>query len=326
MRKLLVLVVGLTGALLAGSFATEALAQAYPSKPVKLIVTYPPGGSSDLMARVFGQKLGEIWGQTVIIESKPGAAGSIGMEYAARQPNDGYSFVVGNIGPAAVNPLLSRVPYNVERDFVAISLIATGPNILIVHPGVPAKSLRELTDYAKSTSDRLNYGTSGPGSISHLAGAMYANITAVKATEVPYKGGILGVQDLVAGHIQYIFSDSLPAMQFIKAGRARALCVTGPERSAIMPDLPPCAEAVPGLVAVNWWGVYMPAGVPKPITDKFHADLVKAMRDEEVKRKFADLGVEAVSSTPEQLVSFMRSETAKYANLIKEAGIKVEGQ
>jgi tripartite-type tricarboxylate transporter receptor subunit TctC len=322
MKRLLVLVFGLTGALLAGA----ALAQAWPSKPVKLIVTYPPGGSSDLLARVFGAKLSEVWAQPVVVESKPGAAGSIGMDYAAKQANDGYSFVVGNIGPAAVNPLLSKVPYNVERDFVAISLIATGPNVLIVHPGVPAKSLRELTDYAKSSSGKLNYGTSGPGSISHLAGAMYTNLTGIKATEVPYKGGILGVQDLVAGHIQYIFSDSLPAMQFIKAGRARALCLTGAERSPIMPDLPPCAEAVPGLVAVNWWGVYMPAGVQKSITDKFHTDLVKVMQDDDVKRKFADLGVEAVYSTPEQFIAFMKSETAKYAKLIKDAGIKVEGQ
>ena len=322
MRRMLVIALGFAAALLAGA----ALAQTYPAKPVKLIVTYPPGGSSDLMARVFGQKLGEVWAQTVIIESKPGAAGSIGMDFAAKQPADGYSFVVGNIGPAAVNPLLSKVPYNVERDFVAISLIATGPNILIVNPGVPVKSLRELTQYAKSSSGKLNYGTSGPGSISHLAGAMYSNITGIKATEVPYKGGILGVQDLVAGHIQYIFSDSLPAMQFIKAGRARALCVTGAERSSIMPELPPCAESVPGLVAVNWWGVFMPAGTPKAITDKFHADLVKTMQDSEVKRKFADLGVEAISSTPEYFVAFMKAETAKYAKLIKEAGIKVEGQ
>jgi len=320
MRKLLAVAFSACATLVAG----VALAQPYPVKPVKLIVTYPPGGSSDLLARVFGQKLSEVWGQPVIVESKPGAAGSIGMDYAAKQANDGYSFVVGNIGPAAVNPLLSKVPYDVERDFVAISLIATGPNILIVNPGVPAKSLRELTDLARSSSGKLNYGTSGPGSISHLAGAMYMNITGVKATEVPYKGGILGVQDLVAGHIQYIFSDSLPAMQFIKAGRARALCVTGPERSPITPELPPCAEAVPGLVAVNWWGVFMPTGTPKAITEKFHADLVKAMQDAEVKRKFADLGVEAVYSTPEQFVAFMKSETAKYTKLIKEAGIKVE--
>jgi len=310
--------------LIAASVQGSALAQPYPSKPVKLIVTYPPGGSSDLMARVFGQKLSELWGQPVIVESKPGAAGSIGMDFARQQPADGYTFVVGNIGPAAVNPLLTKVPYDVERDFVAISLISTGPNILIVNPNVPAKSLGELTEVLKSSAGKMNYGTSGPGSLSHLAGEMYKNITGVKATEVPYKGGILGVQDLVAGHIQYLFSDSLPAMQFIKSGRARALCVTGPERSPITPDLPPCAEAVPGLVALNWWGVFMPAGTPKAITDKFHADLVKAMQDPDVKKKFADLGVDAVSSTPEQFVAFMRAEVAKYAKLIKEAGIKVQ--
>ena len=320
MRKTLYpAVVAMLAALLCGA----TFAQSYPTKPVKLIVTYPPGGSSDLMARVFGHKLGEVWGQTVIVESKPGAAGSIGMEFAARQAPDGYSFVVGNIGPAAVNPLLSKVPYDVQRDFIAISLISTGPNILIVNPGVPVKSLRELTDLAKASSGKLNYGTSGPGSISHLAGAMYLNLTGIKAVEVPYKGGILGVQDLVAGHIQYLFSDSLPAMQFIKAGRARALCVTGAERSPIMPDLPPCAESVPGLVAVNWWGVFMPAGTPKAITDKFHADMVKVMQDADVKKKFADLGVEAVYSTPEQFDAFIKSEMVKYARLIKEAGIKV---
>ena len=318
MRRLFAIAVGLTG----GLFAAGAIAQSYPTKPVKLIVTYPPGGSSDLMARVFGHKLGEIWGQTVIIESKPGAAGSIGMDFAAKQAPDGYSFVVGNLGPAAVNPLLSNVPYNVERDFVAISLISTGPNILIVNPSVPAKSLRELTEHAKASAGKLNYGTSGPGSVSHLTGAMYLNITGIKATEVPYKGGGLAMPDVVAGHIHYIFSDSLPAMAFIKSGRVRALCVTGPERSPILPEVPPCAESVPGLVAVNWWGVFMPAGTPKAITTKFHADLVKVMQDGHVKAKFAKLGVEAIHNTPEQFVAFMKSESAKYAKLIKEAGIK----
>jgi tripartite-type tricarboxylate transporter receptor subunit TctC len=230
--------------------------------------------------------------------------------------------VVGNLGPAAVNPLLSKVPYNVERDFVAISLISTGPNILVVNPSLPVKSLRELTEYAKANAGKLNYGTSGPGSVSHLTGAMYLNITGIKATEVPYKGGGLAMPDIVAGHIQYIFSDSLPAMGFIKSGRARALCVTGPERSAVLPEVPPCAESVPGLVAVNWWGVFMPAGTPKAITAKFHTDLVKVMQDAHVKAEFAKLGVEAVHSTPEQFVAFMKAESAKYAKLIKEAGIK----
>jgi tripartite-type tricarboxylate transporter receptor subunit TctC len=301
-----------------------ALPQAYPAKPVKLIVTYPPGGSSDLMARVFGQKLSEIWGKPVIVESKPGAAGSIGMEYAARQPNDGYSFVIGNIGPAAVNPIMTKVPYDVDRDFVAISLIATGPNVLIVNPGVPAKSFRELIDLAKSKSGKLNYGSSGPGSVSQLAGEMLKVLAGVQAVEVPYKGGILAVQDLVAGHLQFMFADSLPSMQFIKAERARPLCVTSPERSSLVPDLPPCAETLPGLVAISWWGVFMPAGVPKAIVDQFHGDLVKALQDPDVKRKFAELGVDAVHDTPEHFVAFIKSETAKYAKLIKDVGIKAE--
>ncbi len=320
MRRFLipaVAVVGLIAALMHGA----ALAQSYPNKLVKLVVTYPAGGSSDLMARLLAHKLAELWNQAVIVENKPGAAGSIGMDYAAKLPPDGYSFVIGNIGPAAVNLLLTKVPYNVERDFVAISLISTGPNVLIVNPKVSAKSLRELTDLAKSGGDKLNYGTSGPGSVSQLAGEMYRNLTGVNATEIPYKGGILGVQDLIAGHIQYIFSDSLPAMQFIKSGRARALCVTSAERSQVLPEIPPCAEAVPGLVALNWWGVFMPKGTPKAITDKFHADIVKVLQDPEIKSKFAGLGVDAVSSTPEQFAGFIRTETTKYAKLIKETGI-----
>jgi tripartite-type tricarboxylate transporter receptor subunit TctC len=310
--------------LIAAVFGGGAFAQSYPGKPVKLVVTYPPGGSSDLMARVFGQKLSEIWGKPVIIESKPGAAGSIGMEYAARQANDGYSFVIGNIGPAAVNPIMTKVPYDVGRDFVAVSLIATGPNVLIVNPNVPAKSFRELIDLAKSNSGKLSYGSSGPGSVSQLAGEMLKILAGVKVVEIPYKGGILAVQDVVAGHLQFIFADSLPSMQFIKAAKVRPLCVTSPARSPLVPDLPPCAETLPGLVAISWWGVFMPTGVPKPILDKFHADLVKALQDQEVMKKFADLGVDAVYDTPEEFVAFIQSETAKYAKLIKDVGIKAE--
>jgi tripartite-type tricarboxylate transporter receptor subunit TctC len=320
MQQVFVLALGLIAAVFGGG----AFAQSYPGKPVKLVVTYPPGGSSDLMARVFGQKLSEIWGKPVIIESKPGAAGSIGMEYAARQANDGYSFVIGNIGPAAVNPIMTKVPYDVGRDFVAISLIATGPNVLIVNPNVPAKSFRELIDLAKSNSGKLSYGSSGPGSVSQLAGEMLKILAGVKVVEIPYKGGILAVEDVVAGHLQFIFADSLPSMQFIKAAKVRPLCVTSPARSPLVPDLPPCAETLPGLVAISWWGVFMPTGVPKPILDKFHADLVKALQDQEVMKKFADLGVDAVYDTPEEFVAFIQSETAKYAKLIKDVGIKAE--
>jgi tripartite-type tricarboxylate transporter receptor subunit TctC len=317
----LVFVFGLLAALL----SSAVLAETYPSKPVRLIVTYPPAGSSDLMGRILGQKLAELWGQPVIVENKPGAAGSIGMDYAARQPPDGYSFVIGNLGPVAVNPLLSKVPFDVERDFVPVSLIATGPNVLVVNPKTPVKTLGELIAYARANPGKLNFGSGGPGSVAHLSGEMLKTLAHVDIVHVPYKGGILSVNDLIAGHVQMVFSDALPVMQHIRAGTLRALAITSPERSPLVPDVPTCVESgVPGLVAVNWWGVLLPAGTPKTIADKFYSDLVKVMHDPDVKEKFAQLGVEAVSSTPEQFAAYMRTETAKYAKLIKEADIHAE--
>jgi tripartite-type tricarboxylate transporter receptor subunit TctC len=301
----------------------SALAQSWPAKPVKLIVTYPPGGSSDLMSRVYGAKLADLWGQQVVIESKPGAAGSIGMDFAAKQPNDGYSFVVGNLGPVAVNPLLSKVPYSIEKDFIAVSMISTGPNVLVVRTDSEFKSLADIVAYARKNPGKLNYGTSGPGSVSHLSSEMLKNNQKVSAVEVAYKGGVLAVQDLLGGQIHYIFSDSLPAMAHIRAGKLRALCVTGASRYALLPEPPLCQEAAPGLVAVNWWGVLLPAGSPKAVVDKLNADTVRALADADVKKRFADLGVEAVSSTPEQFAAFIKEEMAKYTRLIREANIKV---
>ena len=305
--------------------ADVAIAETYPSKPVKLVVTYPPAGSSDLMARILGQKLSELWGQPVIVENKPGAAGSIGMEYASHQAPDGHSFVIANLGPAIINPLLSKVPYDIERDFVPVSLIATGPNILVVNPSSPAKTLGELVAYARANPGKLNFGSGGPGSIAHMSGEMLKSLAHVDIVHVPYKGGILSVNDLLAGHVDLVFSDALPVMQHIRAGKLRALASTGPERSPLAPDIPTCVESgVPGLVAVNWWGVLLPAGTPKAIADKFHDDLVKVMQQPELKEKFASLGVDAVSGTPAELAAYMKSEQAKYAKLIKEAGIKAE--
>jgi tripartite-type tricarboxylate transporter receptor subunit TctC len=312
-------------ALVAASLGSAVLAQTYPAKPVRLIVTYPPAGSSDLMARILGQKLSELWGQPVIVENKPGAAGSIGMEYAAHQPPDGYSFVIGNLGPVVVNPLLSKVPFDVERDFMPVSMIATGPNVLVVNPNTPVKTLGELVAYARANPGKLNFGSGGPGSVAHLSGEMLKSLAHIDIVHVPYKGGILSVNDLLAGHVQMVFSDALPVMQHIRAGKLRALAITSPERTPLVPDVPTCVESgVPGLVAVNWWGVLLPAGTPKAIADKFYSDLVKVMRDPDVKEKFTQLGVEAVSSTPEQLAAYMRAETAKYAKLIKEANIHAE--
>jgi tripartite-type tricarboxylate transporter receptor subunit TctC len=314
------------GVMLAAMLAPSAAqAQAYPSKPVRLVVTYPPAGSSDLMARILAEKLSELWGQPVVVENRAGAAGSIGMEYARQQAPDGHSFVIANLGPAVINPILSKVPYDLERDFEPVSLIATGPNILVVNPSSPAKTLGELIAYAKANPGKLNFGSGGPGSIAHMSGEMLKSLAHVNIVHVPYKGGILSVNDLLGGHVDMVFSDALPVMQHIRAGKLRALATTGPERSPLAPDIPTCVESgVPGLVAVNWWGVLLPAGTPKAIADKFHDDLVKVMQQPEIREKFGSLGVDAVSGTPSELATYMKAEKAKYAKLIKEANITAE--
>ena len=320
-RSLVALAAALSAAVLAGN----ALAQAYPAKPVKLIVTYPPGGSSDLMGRVLAQKLSEHWGQQVIVESKPGAAGSIGMEFAARQPADGYTFVIGNFGPVAINPVLSKLPYDIQRDFVPVSMICTGPNILVVNPATPANNVKELVALAKTNPGKLNFGTSGPGSMSHLVGEMFKRVADINIIQVPYKGGVLAVQDLIGGQVQLIFSDALPVMQHIRAGKLRPLAITSKERSPLSPEIPTLAEqGYPELVAVNWWGVLVPTGTPRPIVEKLNADLVKVLADADLKEKYAQLGVEPVSSTPEFFGQFIQTEGARYAKVIKDANIKVD--
>ncbi len=312
-------------AMLAIALPQFASAQAFPSRPVRLITTYPPGGSSDLMARILAQKLTEHWGQSVVVENRAGAAGSIGMEFAARQPNDGYSFVIGNLGPASVNPLISKVPYDMGKDFIAVALVATGANILVVNINSPYKTLQELVAAARAKPNALNFGTSGPGSLSQLSGEMLKRLAGIQMTQIPYKGGILAVNDLLAGQIDMIVSDALPVAQHIRAGKMRPLAVTSAKRSALVPDVPTFGEAgVAGLVAVNWWGVFLPAGTPKPIVDKLHADLVKVMANDDLRERFNGLGVEAQASTPEEFRTFLAAENAKYKQLIAETGIRAE--
>jgi tripartite-type tricarboxylate transporter receptor subunit TctC len=305
------------------SFA--AMAQTFPNKPVRLVVTYPPGGSSDLMARIMGQKLSVLWGQPVVIESKPGAAGSIGMEFTARQPADGYTFVVGNLGPAAVNPLISKVPYSMEKDFIPVSLTATGPNILVVPASSPYKTLAELLAAAREKPGTLNFGTSGPGSMAHLGGEMIMRQAKVNMIGVPYKGGGLAVNDLLAGHLHMMVSDALPVSQHIKAGKLRPLAITSGKRSPMSPEIPTFAEAgLNGLVAENWWGVFLPTGTPKAVVDAYNAALVKVMADPDLKERFAGLGVEAHASTQEEFKAFLAAENSKYAKLVADNNIKGE--
>ena len=313
----------LLAALAAGPLALQA--QGFPAKPVRFIVTYPPGGSSDLMARIMGQKLGVLWNQAVLIESKPGAAGAIGMDFTAHQPADGYTFVVGNLGPALVNPLITKVPYDMERDFVPVSLIATGPNILVVPVASPYKTLQDLLAAARAKPGTVSFGTSGPGSMAHLGGELMMRQARISINHIPYKGGGQAVNDLVAGQIDMMVSDALPVAQFLKTGRLRPLAITSARRSPLFPDIPTFAEAgLPGLAAENWWGVYLPAGTPKPIVEIYRAALVKVMADPELKERFAGLGVEPMASTQEEFRAFIAAEHARYTKLVADNNIKGE--
>lgn len=302
-----------------------AQAQDFPSKPVRLIVTYPAGGSSDLMGRIMAEKLGAYWKQPVIVETKPGAAGSIGMEYAARQAADGYTFVIGNLGPALVNPVIQKLPYSMGKDFVPVSLVATGANILVVPATSPLKSLADLLAAARARPGALSFGTSGPGSMSHLSGELLMRQAGIKLLAVPYKGGGLAVNDVLAGHLDMIISDALPVAQFIKSNSLRPLAITSAKRSPLFPGIPTFAEGgVQGLVADNWWGIYLPAGTPQAIVDRYHAALSTVMADPQLKEKFGALGVEATATSQAEFKTFLAGELAKYSKLVADNGIKAE--
>jgi tripartite-type tricarboxylate transporter receptor subunit TctC len=310
----------------AGLACGAALAQqAYPSKTVRFIVTYPPGGSSDVMARVIGKQLTEYWGQPVMIETRPGADGAIGMEYAAKQPADGYTFLLGNFGPVVAKPLLANVPYDWKRDFAPVSRITMAANILVVPNTLPVKNVKQLVTLAKARPGELTYGTSGPGSMSHFSGEMFKRLAGVNMITVNYKGNAQAISEIMGGQITTMFSDALPAVQGLKTGKIRALAVTSEQRWPHTPELPTLAEeGIKGFAAVNWWGILFPAGVPRPIIDKVSADLGKALATPSVKSALAVLGVETISSTPEQFGAFMAAETERWGKLIREASLETQ--
>ena len=303
-----------------------ASAQAWPTKPVRVVVTFSPGGSSDIVARLIAGPLGDQLGQTIVVDNKPGGGATIGAAEVARAAPDGYTWMLSNSAPISISPfMLAQPTYDPVKSFNHVFYIGSVANVFVVHPSVPAKNVNELIAWIKAQPNPVNYGSGGIGSIGHIVGETFKNQFGLRMEHVGYKGSSPMHNDLLGGQIKLAI-DTLPQnVPYMKDNRLRALAVTSPERSPLVPDLPTCVEAgVPGLVAVNWWGVLMPAGTPKPVIDKFHGDLVKTMADPEVKRKFGDLGVDAISSSPEQFASFIKTETAKYDKLIKEAGIKVQ--
>jgi tripartite-type tricarboxylate transporter receptor subunit TctC len=303
-----------------------AAAEGFPDKPVRMVAPYPPGGTSDIIARILGQKLFDAWGQQIVVDNRAGANGSIGCELAAKSPADGYTLLIGNMTPIAANPsLYKKLGYDSVRDFAGVSLVAAGPNVLVVNPALPVKSVQELIAYAKAYPGKLNFGSGGAGSPAHLAGEMFKSLTGVAITHVPYKGTVLSVNDLIAGQVQLVFSDAPPAVPHVKSGKLRALAVTGGKRTPLLPELPTVAEAgVPGFELDNWWGILVPAKTPKNVINRINAEIVKSMQMTDVRERFANLGVEAVRSTPAEFDAYIKSEYAKLARIIQASGARVD--
>ena len=303
---------------------SHARAQAYPAKPIRMIAPFPPGGTSDVIGRVIGAKLQEVLGQTVLVDNRPGAGGSLGTEIAARTPADGYTILVGNASPISINPLLVKYQYDTLRDFAPIALVARSPQLLVVHPSFPVKDIKQLIPFIKANSGKVNYGSSGIGTLAHLAAEQFKNSTKTDIVHITYKGSILVVQDMVAGNIPLAWSDMAPALPQVKSGRLRALAVTSPKESPLVPGVPPMSAVLPGFDMVNWWGLFVPTGTPQPIVGRLNAELVKIMKSPDVIERFATLGVESLSSTPEELTALVKSEIESFGKLIKAANIKAE--
>lgn len=322
-----VFIVALAAAAIFAPAATgEARAQSYPSRPIRFIAPFPPGGSSDVLCRLLGAKLAEGLGQPVAVENRPGAAANIGHEYAAKQPPDGYTILITSSSTLVNNRYLyKKLAFDAASDFAPISMVASAGQVLVVHPSVPVTSVRELIALAKAQPGKLNYGSGGKGIQSHISGEMFKSATGVDIVHVPYKGTVQAVSDLVAGQVQMVFSDMVPAMPHIRAGRLRALAVTTRERAAVLPDVPTMIEAgVPDYESGVWWAVLSPKGTPEAIVGRLNAELGRIVKLPEVQEKYANLGVSTEHSAPAYVLERMKLEAPRIAAALKAAGIEPE--
>ena len=300
-------------------------APGYPSKPIRLIVPFAPGGGTDITARGIALKLGEAWGQTVVADNRAGANGTIGVDLAAKAAPDGYTLTMISSSHSVNVSLYKKLPYDLLKDLSPITQATTQPYALVVHPSVPAKSVKELIALAKAKPATINYGSSGTGGLSHLSGALFASLAAINITHIPYKGGSPAMTDVIAGQIQMLFSTILQSHAHIKAGRLRMLAVTTAKRSAAAPEIPTMPEAgVAGYEVAGWYGVLAPAGTPWPIITKLNQEIVKILHTQEVKDRLSADGSEAVGSTPDEFGAHIKSEIAKWSKVVREAGIRAE--
>jgi tripartite-type tricarboxylate transporter receptor subunit TctC len=308
------------------ALAPQAQAQAWPSKPVKMVVGFPPGGGTDILARIVAQKLSEAWGQPVIVENRPGASATIGADVVAKAAPDGYTLSMGQLTPNAIAPaIFPKLPYDAAKDFAPIILVGTSPNILVINPALPVKNVAELAALAKSKPGKLTYASSGPGSLQQIAAELFKSMAGVDIVHVPYKGSGQAVIDLVAGQVDMNF-DSIPAViQQVKSGKLRAIAVTAAKRASAFPEIPAIAESgYAGYDLTTWWGLFAPAGTPAKIVNKVHADVLAALRNADLKAHFANLSVDPGGGTTAEFADYVRQEIAKYDMLTKRLGIKLD--
>jgi tripartite-type tricarboxylate transporter receptor subunit TctC len=299
---------------------------AYPSRPVKFVAPFPPGGSSDVLCRLLGQKLGEALGAAVVVENRPGASAAIGHEYVAKQPADGYTLLLSSSSALVTNPLLKKhLGYNPLADFAPVSMVASAGQVLVVHPSVPAASVAELAALARARPGKLNYGSGGIGIASHLAAETFKAAAGVDIVHVPYKGTVQAVTDAVAGNVQLVFADMVPAMPHLRAGRLRALAVTTAGRSPALPEVPTMAEAgFPGFRSGVWWAVTAPRGTPASIVARLNAALGRIVALPEVREKYASLGVTPEHSSPQEVSARIAADSRAVAKVLQAAGVKPE--
>jgi tripartite-type tricarboxylate transporter receptor subunit TctC len=307
--------------------AAPAAAQPFPSKPLKIVATFEPGGASDILSRLLAPKLAETLGQPVVVENRPGAGGNTGTDYVAKSPPDGHTLVMGYIGTHAVNPTLyPKIPFDAVRDFAPVAFVASIPSVLVVHPSVPARSVAELVALAKARPGALNYGSGGSGTAPHLGAELFKLMAGVDMVHVPYKGSGPAVNDLLGGQISLMFNTMIQTIPHVQGGKLRALAVTSARRSAAMPELPTLAEAgMPGYEMVGWFGVLAPAGTPRSAVARLNADILKILALPDVKDRLAKLGSEPTDiATPEQFGDYIKAEIAKWAKVVKAAGMRIE--
>jgi tripartite-type tricarboxylate transporter receptor subunit TctC len=308
------------------AFAFAQAPVAYPTKSIRLVVPFPAGGATDILAREVAKHLTETWGQSVVVDNRPGAAGNIGSELVAKSAPDGYTLEMGTVGTHAINAsLYSKMPYDHVKDFVPVILVAGVPNVLVVNPSVPVNSVQELIAYGKANPGKLNFASSGSGTSIHLSGELFKVMTGVQMTHVPYKGSAPALQDLIGGQVQLMFDNLPPSLPQIKAGKLRALAVTSAARAPALPDVPTVAETgLPGFEASSWFGVLAPAGTPPAIVTKLNAEIAKWLTSAEAKEKLVSVGANIAGGTPDDFARHIAAETAKWAKVVKESGAKVE--